>query len=158
MASTSRWVRYALSGSTSYVTAQIGTRGLQRGTANTADKFTVPGSANNQLKINVDGAGAPAPYQITLTSGTDLDPRFVARDIQRKVQAYSAINNGFGFCQVEFSNYNSSNGYGQFIVYSGSTGVSSSSRVSPRVSLSVQVSATTHCSLMSMGQLSHHGH
>jgi len=61
MPATSRWVRYPVSATTSLVTAQVGTQGKQRGTANTSDSFTIPGSANNQLKINVDGAGAPAP-------------------------------------------------------------------------------------------------
>lgn len=127
MAAVSRWVRYPVAGTTGFSTVQIGTRGLQRGTANTSDKFTIPGSANNQLKINVNGAPSPAPYQITLTSGTDLDPRFVARDIQRKVQAAGAgVNSGFEYTQVEFSNYKSSNGFGQFVVRSGSVGTSSS--------------------------------
>lgn len=127
MAATSRWVRYAVAGTTGFTDVQEGTRGLQRGTANTSDKFTIPGSANNQMKVNIDGAAAPAPYQITLTSGTDLDPRFVARDIQRKIQTAGAgINSGFEYCQVEFSNYKSSNGFGQFVIRSGSTGASSS--------------------------------
>lgn len=126
VAAISRWVRYPIAGSTQFNTVQIGTRGLQRGTANTSDTFTIPGSANNQLKVNIDGAAGPAPYQITLTSGTDLDPRFVARDIQRKIQAAGAgVNDGFDYCQVEFSNYNSSNGFGQFVIRSGDAGVAS---------------------------------
>lgn len=127
MAAVSRWVRYPVAGTTGYASVQNGTRGLQRGTANTSDSFTIPGTANNQMKVNIDGAGAPAPYQITLTSGTSLDPRFVARDIQRKIQAAGAgVNDGFDYCQVEFSNYKSSNGYGQFVIRSGSTDTSSS--------------------------------
>lgn len=127
MAATSRWVRYPVSATTGFLNAQEGTRGLQRGTANTSDSFTIPASANNQMKVNVDGAPGPAPYQITLTSGTSLDPRFVARDIQRKIQAAGAgVNDGFDYCQVEFSNWKSSNGDGQFVVRSGSTGASSS--------------------------------
>lgn len=125
MVATSRWVRYPVAATTAYMTAQEGTRGHRRGTAATGDSFTIPGSASNQMKVNIDGAGAPAPYQITLTSGTSLDPRFVARDIQRKLQAYSAVNDGFGFCQVEFSNFNSSTGLGQFVIRSGTTGASS---------------------------------
>lgn len=76
------------------------------------------------MKVNIDGAGAPAPYQLTLTSGTSLDPRFVARDIQRKLQAYSSVNNGFKYAQVEFVN-RGTNGYGQFVIKSGTTGGSS---------------------------------
>ncbi len=127
MPAVSRWVRYPVSATTGFTTAQAGTRGLQRGTANTADSFTIPGSSNHQLKINIDGAGAPAPYQITLTSGTNLDPRFVAADIRRKIQAAGAgVNSGFEHCQVEFTNYLSSNGLSQFVIRSGSTGASSS--------------------------------
>ncbi len=127
MVAVSRWVRFPIAATTGFTSAQAGTRGLQRGTANTADSFTVPGSANNQIRVNVNGASAPAPYQITLTSGTNLDPRFVARDIQRKLQAAGAgVNTGFEYCQVEFSNWKSSNGYGQFIIRSGTTGGSSS--------------------------------
>lgn len=127
MAATSRWVRFPVAGTTSFIgTEQSGYRGLQRGTALTADSVTIPGSSENQLKINVDSAAGPAPYQITLTSGTSLDPRFIARDIQRKVQAAGAgINDGFDYCQVEWVNWKSSNGFGQFLVRSGSTGASS---------------------------------
>jgi len=126
VAAVSRWVRYPIAGSTGFASVQSGTRGLQRGTASTSDSFTIAGSANNQMKVNIDGAPGPAPYQITLTSGTDLDPRFVARDIQRKLQAAGAgVNDGFDFCQVEYSNYKSSNGFGQFVVRSGATDTSS---------------------------------
>lgn len=127
MAAVTRFVRFPISGTTGFASAQSGTRGLQRGTANTSDSFTIPGSASNQLKVNMDGAGVPAPYQITLSSGTNLDPRFVARDIQRKIQAAGAgVNDGFDYCQVEFNNYKSSNGKSQFIVRSGTTDTSSS--------------------------------
>ncbi len=122
MAAISRWVRYPIAGVTGFAAVQEGTRGLQRGTANTSDTFTIPGSVTNQMKINIDGAAGPAPYQITLSSGTDLDPRFIARDIQRKIQAAGAgINSGFENCQVEFSNYKSGNGFGQFVIRSGTT-------------------------------------
>lgn len=126
MAAVSRWVRYPIAGTTGIASIQEGYRGLQRGTANTSDSFTIPGSANNQLKINIDGAPGPAPYQITLSSGTSLDPRFIARDMQRKIQlAGAGVNDGFDFVQVEFSNYKSSNGFGQFVFRSGTTGTSS---------------------------------
>ena len=122
MAAISRWVRYPIAGTTGFAAVQEGTRGLQRGTANTSDTFTIPGSVTNQMKVNIDGAAGPAPYQITLSSGTDLDPRFIARDIQRKIQAAGAgINDGFDYCQVEFSNYKSGNGFGQFVIRSGTT-------------------------------------
>ena len=124
MAAISRWVRYPIAGTTGYAAIQTGTRGLQRGTANTSDSFTIPGAATNQLKFEVDASGSP--FTITLTSGTNLDPRFIARDIQRKVQAAGAsVSDGYDYFQVEFSNYNSGNGFGQFVARSGSTGASS---------------------------------
>lgn len=135
MAAVSRWLRYSVSATTANTTAQEGIPYLQRGTANVADSFTIPGSSENRLKINIDGAASPAPYEITLTSGTALDPRFVARDIQRKIHAAGAgINTGFEYCQVEFSNWKSPNGYGQFIIRSGTKGTSSSVAVTDGVS------------------------
>lgn len=128
MAAIARWVRFPISGTTSFITVESsGYRGLQRGTASTSDAYTIPGGATNQLKVNIDGAPGPAPYQITLTDGAGLDPRFIAKDIQRKIQAAgSAVNDGFRFCQVEWSNWKSANGYGQFVIKSGTTGASSS--------------------------------
>jgi hypothetical protein len=85
------------------------------------------------MKIALDGQSAPAPYQITLTSGTSLAPRFIARDIQRKVQALystvlgddSAKADAYRFFQCDFSNFGSSSGKSQFFCRSGSTGTSS---------------------------------
>jgi hypothetical protein len=123
MVAVSRWVRYSVSATTGFTSAYAGIRGLVRGTANTADSFTIPGSANNQIKVNVNSGGL---QQITLTSGTGLDPRFVARDMQRKIQAAGAgINTGFEYCKVEYSNWKSSNGYGQFMIKSGTGGSTS---------------------------------
>jgi len=126
MAAVSRWVRFPVAATTQISSSKVGTPGTSRGTANTADSFTIPGSSANQIKVNVDGAGAPAPYELTLSSGTSLDPRFIAKDIQRKLQAYGTVNDGFKYAQVEFSNWSSANGYGQFIIRSGTTGAASS--------------------------------
>lgn len=123
MTAVSRWVRYAVSGSTYVSSALAGERGRARGTDDVSDVFTIPGTANNQIRVNIDGGGA---QQITLTSGTELDPRFVARDIQRKIQAFGSVNNGFKYATCEFSNYKSADGEGHFVIKSGSTGGSSS--------------------------------
>jgi hypothetical protein len=61
-----------------------------------------------------------------LTSGTSLDPRFVAKDIQRKVQAFSATNNGFKWFTGEWTNMLSADGESHFVFKSGTTGGSSS--------------------------------
>jgi len=123
MTATSRWVRFPVSGATYVSSALEGQSGFSRGTDNVGDTFTVPGSANNQVRVNVDGGGA---QQITLTSGTDLDPRFVAKDIQRKVQAFSSTNDGFKWFTCEWTNMLSSDGESHFVLKSGSTGGSSS--------------------------------
>lgn len=123
MTATSRWVRFPVSGATYVSTALVGQRGFSRGTDSVSDSFTIPGSANNQIRVNVDGGGA---QQITLTSGTSLDPRFVAKDIQRKVQAFSSVNDGFKWFTCEWSNMLSSDGNSHFVLKSGSTGASSS--------------------------------
>jgi len=122
MTATSRWVRFPVSGATYVSTALEGQRGFSRGTDNVGDTFTVPGSANNQIRVNVDGGGA---QQITLTSGTSLDPRFVAKDIQRKVQAFSAVSDGFKYFTCEFSNMLSADGESHFVLKSGTAGASS---------------------------------
>ena len=123
MVATSRWVRYPVSGSSYISSALEGERGFSRGTDNVGDTFTIPGSSTNQIKVNIDGAGA---QEITLTSGTDLDARFVARDIQRKVQAFDSVNDGYKFATCEFTNYLSADGESHFVIRSGTTGTSSS--------------------------------
>lgn len=122
MTATSRWVRFPVSGATYVSTALAGQRGFSRGTDNVGDTFTIS-SSNNQIRVNCDGVGA---QQVTLTSGTDLDPRFVAKDIQRKVQAFGSSGNGFKWFQAEFSNLLSSDGESHFVFRSGTTGGSSS--------------------------------
>ncbi len=121
MTATSRWVRYPVAGTTEVSTALVGQRGFSRGTDNVGDTFTIS-SANNNIRVNCDGVGA---QQITLTSGTSLDPRFVAKDIQRKVQAFGSSGNGFKWFTGEFSNLLSSDGESHFIFKSGTSGASS---------------------------------
>lgn len=123
MTATSRWVRFPVAGTTAVSSALVGQSGFSRGTDSVSDSFTIPGSANNQIRVNVDGGGA---QQITLSSGTSLEPRFVAKDIQRKVQAFSSVNDGFKWFTCEWSNMLSSDGKSHFVLKSGSTGASSS--------------------------------
>jgi len=122
MTAVSRWVRFPVSGASYISTALEGQRGFCRGTDDVGDTFTVPGSSNNQIRVNIDSGGA---QQITLTSGTSLDPRFVAKDIQRKIQSFGSVNDGFKYATCEFSNLLSSNGESHFVIKSGSTGGSS---------------------------------
>jgi len=119
-AAESRWVRYPIAGTTSIASIQEGTRKSQRGTAATTDSFTILGGSANQIRVKIDEGTATV---ITLSSGTALDPRFVARDIQRKIQSGGGPG---AFAQVEFSNFrNPSTGFGQFVIYSGRAGTPS---------------------------------
>ena len=88
MAAVTRWVQYDVDatgvagtgGGTNY---GRGTRGVSIATASVDDSFDI-GTSNNRLYIKVDGAPA-SPYGITLASGSELDPRFVAKDITEKM-------------------------------------------------------------------------
>ena len=122
MTATSRFVRYAVAGSSYITSALAGERGVSRGTDNVSDVFTIPGGANNQIRVNVDSIGA---QQITLSSGTSLEARFVASDLSRKVQAFSALGDGFKWFTCDFTNYKSGDGESHFVGKSGSTGASS---------------------------------
>jgi len=93
MTVTSRWVRYPVAGTTEISSALEGERGIARGTDTVSDVFTVSASAN-QIRVNLDGIGA---QQITLTSGTELDPRFVARDIARKLQVLESLGDAYKY-------------------------------------------------------------
>ena len=122
MTATSRWVRFPIAGATYVSSANIGQRGLVVGTGSTSDTFTI-GASNNQIRVNLDGIGA---QEITLTSGTDLDPRFVAKDIQRKLQVLSSLGNAYKYADAEFSNLLSGDGESHYVIRSGTSGASSS--------------------------------
>ncbi len=86
MAAVTRWVQYPIAGegviSTGGATVSgLGTRGYVQANSTVGDSFDI-GSSNNRLYINLDGDSAT---YITIASGTDLDPRFVAKDISEKI-------------------------------------------------------------------------
>jgi len=103
---TARWVRYNvedegdtyLGGSTA---SGLGTRGFSEARTNVSGTFNI-GPTTDKLFINVDGdSGA----YITLSSGVDLDPRFVAKEITEKVQALSRPGYpGYNYVQCVWSN------------------------------------------------------
>lgn len=98
-----------------------GTRGFSRGTGLSSgdDKFTITLNTNDQLAVNINGTG---PETITLTSGTDLDPRFVARDIEYRLHEANSAD-GFKFAQCNFRNGGGGpNSINSFIIYSGRLG------------------------------------
>ena len=88
-AAMTRWVSYNVASSGTAGTGNNeckGTRGYSLATASVGDSFTV-GSTTNRLHLNIGGV---ADY-ITLYSGSNLDARFVARDITEKIRAVQKI-------------------------------------------------------------------
>jgi len=131
MVAVSRFVEFSATGQT-FVTGvsteavSKGTRGYSRGTSlgSGADSFTVTLNSNDQLAVNINSVG---PETITLSSGTDLDPRFVARDIAFKLHSANS-DDAFKFAQVDWRNGTgphsnpSTNNRNSFIIHSGKMG------------------------------------
>jgi hypothetical protein len=119
MAALTRWVQYL---TTSVGRAGdgdgsncLGTRGNSSATASVGDSFTI-GSSNNKLYLSIDGVSAPS---ITLYSGSELDPRFLARDITEKIHSLGKNDDAFDQAQCIWEN-------NKFKIYSGKLGSSSS--------------------------------
>lgn len=124
-AAVTQWVEY--SGS---ATGTAGTGGgsqagegtqaysLATGAADT-DSFSI-GSGNNRLYVTIDGDG---PSYVTLASGTNLDPRFVARNITEKLHNLGKADPSYDQAQCIWEN-------GQLKLYTGTTGSSASATVS----------------------------
>ena len=115
---TTRWVSYettaagdpGLGG-----TEGLGTRGYSPAEgASDTDTFNI-GSGNNRLHVSIDGSDG----FITLVSGTALDPRFLAKDINEKLHNLGKAIDGYDYAQCVWEN-------GRFVLYSGSLGSSSS--------------------------------
>lgn len=124
MAAITRWVTF----STDAVGATTdgngsgckGTRGVCRGTSNVGDTFNI-GPTTNRLYVTVDGETAP---YVTLYSGTELDARFVAKDITEKLHDLGKNNPAFDNAICEWTNDGASGN--SFEIYSGTLGSSSS--------------------------------
>jgi len=88
MTAVTRWVQYDVAeagvfGTGGGIIRGRGTRGYSFPTSSVGDSFNI-GTTNNRLYIKADGLPS-TPYGLTLASGTDLDPRFVAKDITEKM-------------------------------------------------------------------------
>ena len=134
MVAVSRFVRFA-SVATTFVSATDatgtsnfvakGSRGFSRaiGANANSDSFTIALSDTDQFDINKNGIGTEV---ITLASGVDLDPRFVARDIEFKLHSVSADPDpAYKFAQCKFRNGGINGGVNSFnslIIYSGVVG------------------------------------
>lgn len=123
MAATTRWVQYAVAAAGTYGTGGgtnygRGTRAYTIANASVDDSFNI-GSTNNRLYVNIDGV---SDY-ITLASGSDLDPRFVAKDISEKLHNLAKGTAGYDQAQCVWEN-------NKFVLYAGSLGSSSTVTVS----------------------------
>ena len=128
MVANTRWVGYAVdaSGQATDGNGQgcKGTMAYSMATASVGDKFTI-GPTTNQLNISIDGD--PGPY-ITLQSGTDFDPRFIAKEITEKMHALGKSNDSWNAARCVWTNDKAQGNC--FEIYSGTLGSSASVSVS----------------------------
>ncbi len=118
MAAVTRWVQYDISSagviSTGGATVSgLGTREYIQANSSVGDSFDI-GASNNRLYIDFDGDTSTF---VTLTSGTDLDPRLIARDITEKIHNTGKIG-GYTNAQCVWEN-------NKIKIYSGTLGSSS---------------------------------
>jgi hypothetical protein len=122
MTAVTRWVEYSTDavGDTSVASAGeggVGQRGYSPAEGATdKDMFSI-GAGNNRLYVNIDG-DSTGTY-VTLTSGTNLDPRFVARDITEKLHNLGKNDDGYDYATCVWDN-------NRLKLYSGTLGSSSS--------------------------------
>jgi len=128
MVAITRWVQYPVDGEGSATDGNgngcKGERGYARATASVGDTFTI-GPTTNRLWLTIDGDTGP---YITMYSGTNLDPRFLAKDITEKMHDLGKSNNRWDAATCVWTN-NKSEG-NCFEIYSGSLGSSSSVSIS----------------------------
>ena len=120
MTATTRWIEYSVSAAGSYSDGDanyVGTRGYSTATSSVDDGFTIT-AANNRLHVEIDG---DSEY-ITLASGTDIDPRSVARDITEKLHNLGKNDTAFDNAICVYEN-------NKLKLYSGSLGSGSSAAV-----------------------------
>ena len=126
MVAVSRFVEFSVSsqtfatGSSTQGVAE-GSPGFSRGTGlgSGDDSFTIVLGGPDQLAVSINNLG---PFTITLASGTDLDPRFVARDIAFKLHSADS-DDAYKFAQCDFRNGGGgTNDQNSFIIFSGKLG------------------------------------
>ncbi len=124
MSAVTRWVSYPIDGvgvaNDGNGEGCKGTQGFCRATASVGDTFNI-GVGTNRLYLSIDGETAP---YITLASGTDLDARFVAREITQKLHDLGKSSPRWDNAICEWTNDKSS-GNG-FVIKSGTLGSASS--------------------------------
>lgn len=127
MVATTRWIQYdpAAAGEATDGNGNgcKGTVGFSRATANVGDTFTI-GPTTNRLYLSIDGDAGP---YITMYSGTNLDPRFLAKDITEKMHALGKNNDRWDAAKCVWTNDKADGNC--FEIYSGTLGSSSSVNV-----------------------------
>ena len=118
MAAITRWCQYAVSAAGvisegGATISGVGTRGWVKANSSVGDSFSL-GSSNNKLTLAFDGA---SQTYVTLVSGTNLDPRLVAKDITEKIHA-TGYTGGYENAQCVWEN-------NKLKIYSGTLGSSS---------------------------------
>jgi len=124
MVAKTRWVAYPVDAEGQATdgngNSYKGKAGYSRATASVADTFTI-GPTSNRLYISMDGDGGP---YITMYSGTNLDPRFLAKDITEKMHDLGKNNKRWDAAKCIWTN-NKAEG-NCFEIHSGTLGSSSS--------------------------------
>ena len=124
MAAKTRWVGYATTAvgraTDGGGNGCKGTTGYCRATANVGDTFSI-GPTTNRLYVSIDGESAP---YITLYSGANLDPRFLARDITEKLHDLGKTDDRWNAAKCIWTNDKTVGNC--FEIHSGTLGSSSS--------------------------------
>ena len=121
MSAVTRWVQYDISeagvgGTGGGTWGGRGTRGYSHATASVDDTFNI-GTTNNRLYLKIDSVPA-SHLGITLASGVDLDPRFVAKDVTEAMHNAGQSVEGWLRAQCVWED-------NSFKIYSGSTNINS---------------------------------
>jgi len=129
MAAITRWVQYDITASgipdDGRGAGCKGTRGYSIGTADPGDTIDI-GPTTNRLHLAMDGDSGP---YITLYSGSDLDPRFVARDITEKMHNLAKADARWDQAICTWENVTITGSYtkrNRFVIRSGTLGSASS--------------------------------
>jgi hypothetical protein len=120
MSAITRWVRYETTATSTAGTGGgtnqgMGTRGYAAAKSAVDDTFII-GANNNRLYVTMDGSSPPPYIQLTI-SGTDLDPRLIAKEITERLHGASELES-YKRAQCVWTN-------NHFKIYSGTLGSAS---------------------------------
>jgi len=129
MAAETRWVQYDVSASGIATLGRgnggKGTRGYSIGTTDPGDTIDI-GPTTNNLHLSMDGDSGP---YVTIASGSDLDPRFVARNITERMHDLGKVDERWDSAICVWENVTvtgTMDKRNRFKIYSGTLGSASS--------------------------------